>query len=187
MENIYFIFLSYFFIGCGNEKILEKGENEEINSDSYCVEVEELPEELEVKENLEETTVGEDINSEENEKIHEPIVITFLDFNDIPPYSDNVYIPVHENIPYFLEIELQGAIKSFETYASLDELGRCGVCKASIGTDIMPTEERGEIGDVKPTGWKQNKYPGLVEENYLYNRCHLIGYQLTGEMQIKKI
>ncbi|XME01855.1 DNA/RNA non-specific endonuclease [Lachnospiraceae bacterium C1.1] len=73
--------------------------------------------------------------------------------------------------------------ESFEYYSPLDELGRCGPAEACIGVDLMPTEERGSIGMIKPTGWNQNKYPGIVDSNppYLYNRCHLIGYQLTGE------
>lgn len=76
---------------------------------------------------------------------------------------------------------------SYEYYSELDDLGRCGECRAVIGKDIMPTEERGEIGNVRPSGWdfqgrsNNNKYPGLVDGNYIYNRCHLIGYQLAGE------
>ena len=100
---------------------------------------------------------------------------------DIPEFNGDLYVPIHGNVPYFTEEELKGAEKSFETYGAQDALGRCGVCTASVGMDLMPTEERGKIGDVRPTGWRQNKYPGLVDGNYLYNRCHLIGYQLTGE------
>ena len=68
----------------------------------------------------------------------------------------------------------------FETYSDLDELGRCGVAYANICKELMPTEERGAIGMVKPTGWHTVKYDN-VEGKYLYNRCHLIGYQLAGE------
>lgn len=77
----------------------------------------------------------------------------------------------------------ESATESFEYYSPLDSLGRCGPAEACIGVDLMPTEERGSIGMIKPTGWQQNKYPGIVDSNppYLYNRCHLIGYQLTGE------
>ncbi len=77
----------------------------------------------------------------------------------------------------------ESATESFEYYSPLDSLGRCGPAEACIGKDLMPTEERGNIGMIKPTGWQQNKYPGIVDSNppYLYNRCHLIGYQLTGE------
>ena len=69
---------------------------------------------------------------------------------------------------------------SYESYAELDALGRCGVTVSCIGRDLMPTEDRGEIGSVKPTGWQSVKYD-CVDGKYLYNRCHLIGYQLTGE------
>lgn len=70
---------------------------------------------------------------------------------------------------------------SYEYYSELDPLGRCGVSEALIGKELMPTEERGEIGMVKPSGWHTVKYPELIEDLYLYNRCHVIGFQLTGE------
>jgi len=102
-----------------------------------------------------------------------------FDVNSVPAYSGKAYFAVNNNIPFFTDDETLAT--SYEKYSSLDEKGRCGVCVASIGTDIMPMEERGEIGNVKPSGWNQVKYPGIVEGNYLYNRCHLIGYQLAGE------
>ena len=76
-------------------------------------------------------------------------------------------------------------IVSFEEYSELDILGRCGVAVSSVGKDIMPTEERESIGSVKPSGWQTVKYD-FVDGKYLYNRCHLIGYQLTGENANKK-
>lgn len=94
---------------------------------------------------------------------------------------ESPYITINDNLPYFTTDELAAATKSYESYAELDALSRCGVCIASVGVDLMPTEERGEIGDIKPSGWNQAKYPDLIEGNYLYNRCHLIGYQLSGE------
>lgn len=94
------------------------------------------------------------------------------DFNGIP------YTVIHDNIPYFSSNQMQ--TDSFEEYSNLDVLGRCGVAYANIGQDIMPTEERGEIGSIKPTGWHTIKYDN-VDGKYLYNRCHLIGFQLTGE------
>ena len=87
-------------------------------------------------------------------------------------------IILNNNVPEFYEEDL--ATKSFEQYSELDELGRCGVAFASIGIDIMPTEERESIGQIKPTGWQTVKYD-CVDGKYLYNRCHLIGYQLTAE------
>lgn len=107
------------------------------------------------------------------------ILSASFDIDSIPAYSGSAYVVVNDNVPYFTDAEMQTT--SYEYYSSLDSLGRCGVCVASVGKDIMPTEERGEIGSVKPSGWNQAKYAGLVEGNYLYNRCHLIGYQLTGE------
>ena len=101
-----------------------------------------------------------------------------ISLSDIPAYSGSPYVAVNGNVP-FLTID-DGATTSFETYSELDNLGRCGVCVASIGKDIMPTEERGNIGSVKPSGWQTAKYD-FVDGKYLYNRCHLIGFQLTGE------
>ena len=99
--------------------------------------------------------------------------------SDVPAYSGKAYTSVNWNVPYFSAAEL--ATQSFETYSDLDSLGRCGVTYACIGKDLMPTEERGSIGMVKPTGWHTVRYDDLVDGKYLYNRCHLIGYQLTGE------
>ncbi|MBC5716916.1 DNA/RNA non-specific endonuclease [Flintibacter faecis] len=99
--------------------------------------------------------------------------------SDVPAYSGKAYTSVNGNVPYFTAAEL--TTTSFETYSDLDTLGRCGVTYACIGKDLMPTKERGSIGMVKPTGWHTVRYDDLVDGKYLYNRCHLIGYQLTGE------
>lgn len=99
--------------------------------------------------------------------------------SDVPAYSGKAYTSVNGNVPYFSAAEL--TTQSFETYSDLDSLGRCGVTYACIGKDLMPTEERGSIGMVKPTGWHTVRYDNLVDGKYLFNRCHLIGYQLTGE------
>ena len=99
--------------------------------------------------------------------------------SDVPAYSGKAYVSVNGNVPYFTAAEL--TTTSFETYSDLDTLGRCGVTYACIGQDLMPTKERGSIGMVKPTGWHTVRYDDLVDGKYLYNRCHLIGYQLTGE------
>lgn len=101
-----------------------------------------------------------------------------LTINNIPAFSDEPYVVIKDNIPDFTDADKTTV--SFEKYSELDSLGRCGVTMACIGTDIMPTEERGSIGQVKPTGWHTVKYDN-VDGKYLYNRCHLIGYQLTGE------
>ena len=98
--------------------------------------------------------------------------------DEVPAYSDAAYVAVHDNVPYFTEGDL--TTDSYESYSPLDALGRCGVAMASVGQDIMPTEDRGSIGQVKPSGWQTVKYD-IVDGKYLYNRCHLLGYQLTGE------
>ena len=96
----------------------------------------------------------------------------------IPEYSGNPYVELNGNVPYFTDEEL--STTAFELYSELDSLGRCGACYANICKEIMPTEERGSIGMVKPTGWHTVKYD-CITDRYLYNRCHLIGYQLAGE------
>ena len=98
--------------------------------------------------------------------------------DSIPAYSGQAYVELNGNQPTFTEDEL--VTESFETYSPLDSLGRCGVAYANVGLDTMPAEERGSIGQVKPSGWQTVKYD-CVDGKYLYNRCHLIGYQLTAE------
>lgn len=123
------------------------------------------------------SNIEEDINSE---LLGKPQVqqVSF-DIEEIPEFDgENSYIILNNNIPEFYEEDL--TTKSFEQYSELDELGRCGVAFANIGIDTMPTEDRESIGQVKPTGWQTVKYD-CVDGKYLYNRCHLIGYQLTAE------
>lgn len=102
-----------------------------------------------------------------------------ITYVDVPAYAGNAYTEINGNVPYFSEEDMSDV--SYEYYSELDSLGRCGACMASVGQDIMPTEDRGNIGDVKPTGWHTVKYEGIIDGNYLYNRCHLLGFQLTGE------
>lgn len=97
---------------------------------------------------------------------------------EIPEYNNKPYVILNDNNPDFKEEDLTE--KSFEKYSELDSLNRCGTAYANISKETMPTEERGRIGMIKPTGWHTVKYD-IVEGKYLYNRCHLIGYQLTGE------
>ena len=99
--------------------------------------------------------------------------------DSIPAYTDAAYVAVNDNTPYFSDEDKQRT-DPFETYSELDEFGRCGVAYANICTELMPVEERGEIGQIKPSGWQTVKYD-CVEGKYLYNRCHLIGFQLAGE------
>lgn len=101
-----------------------------------------------------------------------------IKLREIPEYSGKPYITINENQPNFSADELSS--QSFERYSPLDALGRCGVAVANLGTETMPTSKREPIGQVKPSGWQTVKYPN-VEGKYLYNRCHLIGFQLSGE------
>lgn len=103
-----------------------------------------------------------------------------LDPGDIPEYSGNAYITINNNIPQF-DDEQKKSKEEFEYYSDLDNLGRCGTAYANICPNLQPTEKRGEIGQVKPSGWHTVKYNDIIDGNYLYNRCHLIGYQLAGE------
>ena len=99
--------------------------------------------------------------------------------NDLFSGQSDAFCIVNNNVPFFYECEMTS--KAYESYSDLDSLGRCGAAVAVVGKEIMPTEERGTIGNVKPTGWHTVKYNDIIDGNYLYNRCHLIGYQLSGE------
>ncbi len=101
-----------------------------------------------------------------------------ISIDAIPAYSEMPYVELNDNIPFFDADDY--TTDSFEEYKELDYLGRCGCAFACVGTDLMPTEKRDSIGQIKPSGWHTTKYD-IVEGKYLYNRCHLIGYQLTGE------
>ncbi|MBR3692467.1 MAG: DNA/RNA non-specific endonuclease [Clostridia bacterium] len=97
---------------------------------------------------------------------------------DAPAYSGSPYVAIRDNVPELNAAEYTRL--GYEYYAPLDLLGRCGETEALIGPETMPTEERGNIGQVKPSGWQLAKYD-FVDGKYLYNRCHLIGFQLAGE------
>ena len=103
---------------------------------------------------------------------------SYVTVDDVPAYSGEPYVEVNDNQPEFTEEELTTV--SYEEYSELDELGRCQSADACIGQDLMPTETRESISSVKPTGWKNKSYD-TVDGGYVYNRCHLIGFQLTGE------
>ena len=103
---------------------------------------------------------------------------SYVTVDDVPAYSGEPYVEVNDNQPEFTEEELTTV--SYEDYSELDELGRCQTAEACIGQDLMPTEARESISSVKPTGWKNKSYD-TVDGGYVYNRCHLIGFQLTGE------
>ena len=103
---------------------------------------------------------------------------TIISVVDVPEFSDEPYVEINGNKPYFTDSDI--TTDTFEIYSELDSLGRCGIAYANVCTDIMPTEPRGEIGSIKPSGWHSVEYD-CVDGKYLYNRCHLIGYQLAGE------
>ena len=102
-----------------------------------------------------------------------------FNISGIPEYAGFPSVLVNDGAPYFTSEEIASGMKSYINLSDLDELGRCGPAIASVSTDTMPTEERGNIGSVKPTGWHTVKYDG-IDGNYLYNRCHLLMYALTG-------
>lgn len=114
-------------------------------------------------------------NTKDNTRVRSENYITM---DNIPAYSGSPYIAIEDNVPSFDEKDL--STTSFEHYSELDFLGRCGTAFSNIGQDLMPTEKRDSIGQVKPSGWQTIKYDH-VDGKYLYNRCHLIGYQLTAE------
>ncbi len=120
----------------------------------------------------------QDPESVEKMPYSEPV---FPGLEEIPAYEGEPFTEVNGNVPYFTDDDLSTV--SYEHYGELDDLGRCTAAFACVGPDLMPTEERGSIGNIKPTGWHQNKYEvGTdVDSPWLYNRCHLIAYQLTGE------
>ncbi len=126
--------------------------------------------------------ISQDFNtksSENNNDVNSQNIV--FDLSTIPEYSENAYVEINNNIPYFTEKDL--TTEPFENYNDLGN-GKAGVAYANICKEIMPKEgeERGEIGNVKDlSGWVQKRYDNLIKDKYLYNRCHLIGWQLSGE------
>ena len=101
-----------------------------------------------------------------------------FEYGELPTYTEIPFTVLNNNVPYFDPSDFDG--ESFEYYSELDEIGRCGVCMVCVGEDIMPVDDRRDISSIKPTGWHSQTYD-IIKGKYLYNRCHLIGYQLTGE------
>ena len=100
-------------------------------------------------------------------------------YEELPAYAGLPFAEVNGGLPYFAQEDLLPS--SYEHYSPLDSLGRCGPAMANVGRDLMPDEPRGPIGMIKPTGWHTVRYDDLIGDRYLYNRCHLLAYQLTGE------
>lgn len=125
--------------------------------------------------------VAESLATAESSQSQERIS-TFTTWNGqetVPVYSGEPYTELNGNIPYFTDREKTEDV--FEHYSDLDTLGRCGAAYANICKELMPTEKRGEIGMIKPTGWHTVRYDDIISDKYFYNRCHLIGFQLAGE------
>lgn len=163
--GIFLLFSTY--IGCtssetdvSNSKTSNSAENNNIISDNN-----------DTNKDNENTTETNNNTTSENSK-------SSINPSSIPAYSGKSYVELNNNVPNFSASDL--TTKSFEKYSDLDSLGRCQVAFANVGKDLMPTEKRGRIGQVKPSGWQTIRYDN-VDGKYLYNRCHLIGYQLTAE------
>lgn len=115
---------------------------------------------------------------ESNEVANYNVKESNINLENVPEYTKRAYVEINNNLPNFTKEDEN--LNPVEQYGNLDELGRCTVAFAKVGIDTMPTEKRESISSVKPTGWKTAKYD-IVDGKYLYNRCHLIGYQLTAE------
>lgn len=125
---------------------------------------------------------AEDTNQQETEAVGENRPVTddgVLSYRDVPAFEGNPYVYVNDGEPTFTD-EQRAAEPGHEHYGELDELGRCTAAFAVVGPETQPTEKRGSIGEIRPSGWQMAKYD-FVEGKYLFNRCHLLGYQLTGE------
>ena len=131
---------------------------------------------IEEKETESSTGIAE--ADQDEKKLAASMGLIEFDLSTIPEYSGEAYVAINGNEPNFEEKDL--TTESYEFYSELDHLGRCGVTVACLGQDLMPTEERESISHVKPSGWVQGQYD-FVDGKSLYNRCHLIGFQLAGE------
>ena len=132
--------------------------------------------------NVSNVTVDEEVVVEPTEQTS---ALAGFDLGVVPEYNGTPYVEINNNKPFFTADEILD-VSDFETYPDLDSLGRCQACTACLSIATMPAEGevRGSIGSVKPSGWhtaNYNEYPGLIDGNYLYNRCHLIGWQLGNE------
>lgn len=173
---IIFIIIIAILFGLGQSGARKQENAKTINSNKNTVEIiknTETTQTISETENLYENSTEENLSIDLTEVNTEE-----MGYYDIPKYVGEPYVEINNNLPYFSDEEYSK--KSYEYYSSLDQHGRAGEAIACIGEDLMPTTERGEIGMIKPSGWVQNKYD-WVDGKYLYNRCHLIGYQLTGE------
>lgn len=164
--------------GCGGDSLPEQPELQPESQPTASIQSKTVPTVNATTPSLPSPTPEEPAPAEPEQPESPKPAINPFRLEDVPTYSGQAYVALNENTPYFDTSNLSA--KSYENYSPLDALGRCGAATACIGQDLMPTEERGSIGQVKPSGWHTARYD-CVDGKYLYNRCHLIGYQLTAE------
>lgn len=155
-----------------------KGEEGVSISETPSVTTQAIADRDESKDNTEPTQLKEE--NDEEQKNNSQKEASSDETTVVPVYSGQPYVELNNDLPEFT-FEEKKSTDSFENYSDLDQLGRCGVAFANICEEIQPTEERQDIGMIKPSGWHTVKYNDLIEGNYLYNRCHLIAHQLAGE------
>ena len=167
-------------VGCGSgaaTQVMLKAEDSE--PESYVETVQTESAENDPGDETEIQTAAAQVQSDDSkQKVVHTDTASAFNAADVPAYSGEPYTAVNNNEPYFTSDNL--TTEAFENYSELDALGRCGVAYANVCLETMPTEKRGNISEVKPTGWHSVKYDN-VDGKSLYNRCHLIGYQLTAE------
>lgn len=166
-------------VGCGSgaaTQVMLKAEDSE--TESYVETVQTESAENDPGDETEIQAAAQVQSDDSKQKVVHTGTVSAFNAADVPAYSGEPYTAVNNNEPYFTSDNL--TTEAFENYSELDALGRCGVAYANVCLETMPTEKRGSISEVKPTGWHSVKYDN-VDGKSLYNRCHLIGYQLTAE------
>lgn len=166
-------------VGCGSgaaTQVMLKAEDSE--TESYVETVQTESAENDPGDETEIQAAAQVQSDDSKQKVVHTSTASAFNAADVPAYSGEPYTAVNNNEPYFTSDNL--TTEAFENYSELDALGRCGVAYANVCLETMPTEKRGSISEVKPTGWHSVKYDN-VDGKSLYNRCHLIGYQLTAE------
>lgn len=166
-------------VGCGSgaaTQVMLKAEDSE--TESYVETVQTESTENDPGDETEIQAAAQVQSDDSKQKVVHTGIASAFNAADVPAYSGEPYTAVNNNEPYFTSDNL--TTEAFENYSELDALGRCGVAYANVCLETMPTEKRGSISEVKPTGWHSVKYDN-VDGKSLYNRCHLIGYQLTAE------
>lgn len=166
-------------VGCGSgaaTQVMLKAEDSE--TESYVETVQTESAENDPGDETEIQAAAQVQSDDSKQKVVHTGIASAFNTADVPAYSGEPYTAVNNNEPYFTSDNL--TTEAFENYSELDALGRCGVAYANVCLETMPTEKRGSISEVKPTGWHSVKYDN-VDGKSLYNRCHLIGYQLTAE------